>query len=71
MAWWLGALGKVAEKATDWIPGRKENYRNQEENLKRKLDEIQKRNPFTNADSLDYQRVADKLRIVQQKLKNT
>lgn len=62
--------GTVAGKIAEWFPSKAESLRNQEESLKRKLNEIQNRSPFTARDANEYELVADKLRQVQQKISN-
>ena len=62
---WGAVLGKIF----DWLPGRRENYRNQIENIKRQMDEIKKK-PYSASNSWKYDRLADKLRTLEQKAKN-
>ena len=62
--------GTVAGWIFDRFPNKKESLRNQAENIKRELNEIQNRRPFRATDADKYQRLAHKLRQVEQKIKN-
>jgi hypothetical protein len=63
---WGEAIGKIF----DWIPGRRETYRNQIENVKREIYVLQSKRPFTDADSDKYVKLASKLRQLEEKAKN-
>jgi len=65
-----GAIGKALGKGIEWLPGKKESLRNRIENTKRKLHEIQTKVPFTDRDSRNYQRLASKLRKLEQQARN-
>ena len=62
--------GAVIGKIFDWLPGRREHYRNEIESIRREMDGIQKRRPFTTRDADLYMRLSSKLRILEQKAKN-
>ena len=62
--------GDIIGKIFDWIPGRREHYRNQIENIKRELYELQDRKPFTSDDSDKYVKLASKLRQLEEQAKN-
>lgn len=62
--------GNIIEKIFDWIPGRKEHYRNKIEDIKRRLYELQKSIPFTTRDADEYMQLSSQLRKLEQKTKN-
>lgn len=66
MAGWGDFFGKIA----DWVPGRKESIANRIENLKRKLNEIQNRKPYSSRDAIEYGNIAEQLRQAEQQAKN-
>lgn len=73
MGWWLGALGKIAEKATEWLPSKKESYRDRIDKIKREMNDLQKAHydkPWTTRDADRYTRLSHELSSIQSKVKN-
>lgn len=64
-----GAIGKAIGKIADWIPNKKERYRDKIDWLKRKLDDIQKEKPTVNSVH-KYELFSKQLREYEEKLKN-
>ena len=62
----LGFINKIF----DWIPGRREHYRNKIEETKREMDKLQKKG-LSGKRADKYIRLANKLRILREKAKNT
>ena len=65
----LDGIGKVLGKVTEWVPGRTQSLKDQEDELVRKLDEIpsQPKTPERDARAIMLSR---KLRDVRSKIKN-
>lgn len=61
--------GDVFGKVFDWIPGRRESYRIQIEQIKREMDTLAKKKPFDTRDSIRYGQLADRLRVLEAKVK--
>ena len=64
---WGTVLGFIFDR----FPARKESLRNESERLKREMSLIQKINPSTDITRRDYERIAERLREVETKLKNS
>lgn len=62
----FGVLGKIAE----WVPSKKEKYRNDIESIKKQMSAIQSRSPYTTNDSIKYNDLADRLRQIESQYKN-
>ena len=66
----LDGIGKILGKVTEWIPGRNQNLKDQQDQLLREEDEILKQHPQTPARTARLIVIADKLREIRGKLKN-
>ena len=62
----LDAIGKVF----DWLPNRREHYRNKMESIERQMDELQKRG-LAGSNGAKYESLARKLWDYRQRAKNT
>lgn len=60
----------VIGKVFDWIPGRREHYRNKIEEIQREMDYLQKQG-LTGKRVDKYESLAKLLRNIRQKAKNT
>ena len=66
MSGWGSAVGRIF----DWLPGRRESYRNKIDKIKREMDAIQSKNDFSNADADKYIKLAGKLQNLESKARN-
>lgn len=60
----------VLKKIFDWIPGRRESYRNTIERIEREMDDLQKQG-LSGPRADKYERLAKQLRDIRRKTKNT
>ena len=60
----------VLDKIFDWLPGRREHYRNQIEEIQREMDDLQKQG-LSGSRADKYERLCKQLRTLRQKAKNT
>jgi hypothetical protein len=65
----VGSVLKIGEKVADWVPQKKEYYKNTIEKTKREMNEITKK-PCTTATSKRYKYLAGRVQILESKLKN-
>lgn len=68
-----GIAGKVGNKIADWVPNKKERYRNQIEKLKKEMDEIlhsDNNGKVYVRDVARYERLALRLSKYEQAIKN-
>jgi len=62
--------GDIIGKVFDWIPGRREHYRNKIEEIKREMDKLANKG-LTGSRSDKYERLSKQLRTLRQRVKNT
>jgi len=63
----LGFINKIF----DWIPGRREHYRNKIEEIKREMDKLQKEGLNSDSTVNKYMRLTVQLRNLREKAENT
>lgn len=62
--------GNVFGKIFDWLPGRRESYRNKIEEIEREMDSLI-RQGLSGSRADKYERLAQRLRDIRRKAKNT
>jgi len=62
--------GEIIGKVFNWIPNRREHYRNKIEEIENEMDDLQKRG-LSGKYAVRYERLALKLRNLRKKAKNT
>lgn len=67
MPGWGTLFGTIA----DWLPGKKESFRNKASRLEKEMDDILKKDIMSNADARRYNKFAHKLRELEGKIRNS